>query len=129
MFQAIADSLPIAFGIVLATLPLMAVPLTLVSRGAVRVLGWFLAGYAGGFVGLAGVVILSADLLAFASAEAARWTVWLRLLLGVALLGLAWHKWRGRPRQARRPPRLPGSRRSTASARPARRGWASCWWC
>lgn len=99
MFQAIADSLPIAFGIVLATLPLMAVPLTLVSRGAVRVLGWFLAGYVGGFVGLAGVVILSADLLAFASADAARWTVWLRGLLGVALLGLAWHKWQGRPRQ------------------------------
>ena len=99
MFQAIADSLPIAFGIVLATLPLMAVPLTLVSRGAVRVLGWFLVGYAGGFVGLAGVVILSADLLAFASADAARWTVWLRLLLGVALLGLAGHKWRGRPRR------------------------------
>ena len=99
MFQAIAYSLPIAFGIVLATLPLMAVPLTLVSRGAVRVLGWFLAGYLGGFVGLAGVVILSADLLAFASTEAARWTVWLRLLLGVALLGLAWYKWWGRPRQ------------------------------
>lgn len=98
MFHAIADSLPIAFGIVLATLPLMAVPLTLVSRGAVRVLGWFLAGYAGGFVGLAGVVVLSADLLAYATADAARWTVWLRLVLGLALLGLAWHKWQGRPR-------------------------------
>ena len=47
MFQAIPQSLPIAFGIVLATLPLMAVPLTLMSRGAIRVLGWFLAGYAG----------------------------------------------------------------------------------
>jgi hypothetical protein len=98
MYQALADSLPIAFGIVLATLPLMAVPLTLVSRGAMRVLGGFLAGYAGGFVGLAGVVILSADLLAYATADAARWTIWLRLLLGVALLGLAAHKWRGRPR-------------------------------
>jgi len=98
MLPAIAESLPIALGIVLATLPLMAVPLTLVSRGAVRVLGWFLAGYLGGFIGLAGVVVLSADLLAFASGDAARWTVWLRLLLGVALLGLAAHKWRGRPR-------------------------------
>jgi len=55
--------------------------------------------YAGGFVGLAGVVIVSADLLAYATADAARWTVWLRLLLGVALLGLAWHKWYGRPRR------------------------------
>lgn len=97
MFQAVAASLPIAFGIVLATLPLMAVPLTLVSRGAVRVLGGFLAGYGAGFVGLAGVVILSADLLTFASAEAAGWTRWLRLLLGAVLLGLAWRKWRSRP--------------------------------
>jgi len=38
MLQAIPASLPIAFGIVLATLPLMAVPLTLTSRGAIRVL-------------------------------------------------------------------------------------------
>lgn len=106
MLQAVAESLPIAFGIVLATLPLMAVPLTLVSRGAVRVLAWFLAGYLGGFIGLAGVVILSADLLALASGDAARWTVWLRLVLGVALLGLAAHKWRGRPRpgEAATPP-------------------------
>lgn len=103
MFPAIAESLPIAFGIVLATLPLMAVPLTLVSRGAVGVLGGFMVGYVGGFVGLAGVVILSADLLAFASADAARWTVWLRLLLGVAMLGLAAHKWRGRPRRGEVP--------------------------
>ena len=98
MLQAIVESLPIAFGIVLATLPLMAVPLTLVSRGAVRVLAWFLVGYGAGFVVLAGAVILSADLLAFASAEASDWTRGLRLLLGVALLGLAWRKWRGRPR-------------------------------
>jgi hypothetical protein len=103
MLQALAESLPIAFGIVLATLPLMAVPLTLVARGAVRVLAWFLAGYAGGFIGLAGVVILSADLLSFASADAARWTLGLRLLLGIALLALAWHKWRGRPRLGEEP--------------------------
>lgn len=98
MLHAIAESLPIAIGIVLATLPLMAVPLTLVSRGAVSVLGGFLAGYGAGFLGLAGAVVLSADLLAFASADAAGWTRWLRLLLGAVLLGLAWRKWRSRPR-------------------------------
>ena len=98
MLQAIAESLPIAFGLVLATLPLMAVPLTLVSRGAVRELGGFLAGYGAGLVGLGGAVMLSADLLSFASADAAGWTRWLRLLLGGALLVLAWRKWHGRPR-------------------------------
>lgn len=103
MRQAIAESLPIALGIVLATLPLMAVPLTLVSRGATAVAAWFLAGYAGGFIGLAGLVIVGADLLSFASAEASRWTLALRLLLGVVLLALAWRKWRGRPRPGEQP--------------------------
>ena len=103
MFRAIPESLPIAFGIILATLPLMAVPLALMSRGAIRVLGWFLAGYAGGFVVLAGAVILTADLFAFASRDATRWTVWLRVLLGIVLLGLAWRKWQGRPKRGEEP--------------------------
>lgn len=101
--QAISESLPIAFGIVVATLPLMTVPLTLVSRGAIGVLGWFLAGYAGGFVILGGAVIASADLFAFAFDDAPRWMAWLRALLGIALLGLAWHKWRGRPKAGEEP--------------------------
>lgn len=97
MLSAVVESLPIALGIVLATLPLMAVPLTLISRGATAVAGWFLTGYFVGFVGLAGLVILGADLLSFTSADVG-WTLALRLLLGAALLALAWHKWRGRPR-------------------------------
>ena len=87
MFQAISESLPIAFGIILATLPLMAVPLTLLSRGASRVLVWFLAGYAGGFVIVAGAVILAADLFAFASGDVSRGMAWLRVLVGIVLLG------------------------------------------
>ena len=103
MFQAISESLPIASGIILATLPLMAVPLTLLSRGASRVLGWFLAGYAGGFVIVAGAVILTADLFAFASGDVSRGMAWLRVLLGIVLLGLAWHKWQGRPKRGEEP--------------------------
>lgn len=103
LLQAISESLPIAFGIVIATLPLMTVPLTLVSRGAIGVLGWFIAGYAGGFVILGGAVIASADLFVFAFDDAPRWMAWLRVLLGIALLGLAWHKWRGRPKAGEEP--------------------------
>lgn len=103
MFQAIPQSPPIAFGIVLATLPLMAVPLTLMSRGAIRVLGWFLAGYAGGFIVLAGAVKLTADLFVFAAGDVSRSMAWLRVLLGVVLLGLALRKWQGRPKDEGEP--------------------------
>lgn len=105
MFQAIYESLPIAFGIVLANLPLMAVPLTLLSRGASRVLGWFLAGYSGGFVIVGGAVILTADVFAFAfaSGDVSRGMAWLRVLVGIVFLGLAWLKWQGRPRQGEEP--------------------------
>lgn len=103
MFEALAESLPIAFGIVAASLPLMTVPLTLVSRGAIGVLGWFLAGYAAGFVGLGGAVIVTADLFVFAFGDAPHWMGWVRVLLGVVLLGLAWHKWQGRPRPGEEP--------------------------
>jgi len=85
--QAIAESLPSAFGLLLATLPLMAVPLTLVSRGAIGVLGRFQAGFATGFVFLGGAVILAADVFTFATGGPSRRMVWLRLLFGRRVAG------------------------------------------
>jgi len=52
---------------------------------------------------LAGAVILTADLFAFAAGDVSRGLVWLRLLLGLALLALAWRKWQGRPKKGEVP--------------------------
>ena len=63
MFDAILQSLPIALGIVLATLPGLAIPLILMTRREIAVLLAFMAGYAGGFLVVGGVVISLADLI------------------------------------------------------------------
>ena len=97
MIQAIIESLPIAIGTVIATLPLLAIPLILLTRRDMGVLGAFMAGYAAGFLVLGGAVIAMADLFAPNPDGPLGWIVWARLLLGVALLVLAWRKWQGRP--------------------------------
>jgi hypothetical protein len=96
MYDAILQSLPIALGIVLATLPAIAIPLILITRREVRVLLAFMAGYAGGLLVVGGVVISLADLVTPNDEGPARWIVWLRILLGLTLLVWAWRKWRGR---------------------------------
>ena len=97
VIQAIIESLPIAIGTVIATLPLLAIPLILLTRRDMGVLGAFMAGYAAGFLVLGGAVIAMADLFAPNPDGPLGWIVWARLLLGVALLVLAWRKWQGRP--------------------------------
>ena len=96
MYDAMLQSLPIALGIVVATLPALAVPLILITRREIRILLAFMAGYAGGLLAVGGVVISFADLVTPNDAGPARWIVWLRILLGLTLLVLAWRKWRGR---------------------------------
>lgn len=96
MYDAMLQSLPIALGIVVATLPVLAVPLILITRREIGILLTFMAGYAGGLLAVGGVVISFADLVTPNDAGPARWIVWLRILLGLTLLVLAWRKWQGR---------------------------------
>ncbi len=96
MTDAILTSLPIAFGIVISTLPGLAIPLILLTRREMKVLRAFLAGYLGGFFILGGVVILLSDVFAPQSEEPALWNFWLRIVLGIVLLWLALRKWQGR---------------------------------
>jgi hypothetical protein len=93
MLTALLDALPIALGTVLATLPLVTVPLILSTRpdGAAHLA--FLAGWAGGIAGLGAAVILLSDLSAPGDGPPAPWMVWARLLLGVTLVVLAMRKW------------------------------------
>jgi hypothetical protein len=99
MGQAIGGSLPLAVGIALSPIPIIAVVLMLTSQrakvnGPVFVLGW-----------LAGLGVVGAIVLAIAgpggasqSGSPATWVSWVKIVLGVLLLRVAVREFRGRPR-------------------------------
>jgi len=99
MGQAIGASLPLAVGIALSPIPIIAVVLMLTSRrakanGPAFVLGW-LAG-----LGVVGAIVLSIAGPAGASnsGSPAAWVSWVKIVLGLLLLILAARQFRGRPR-------------------------------
>lgn len=103
MGAAIGQSLPVAVGVLVSPLPIVAVVLMLVSARArtnalAFVVGWFLAVFA--------VVVLTALLAGTAvpDGEPAAWTGWLKIALGVLLLLLSVRQWRDRPRAGAHPP-------------------------
>jgi hypothetical protein len=99
MGKAIGGSLPLAVGIALSPIPIIAVVLMLTSRkarvnGPVFVLGWLLG------LGIVGAIVLSVAGSAGASSSGspATWVSWLKIALGVLLLLVAVRQFRGRPR-------------------------------
>jgi hypothetical protein len=99
MGNAIGQVLPLAVGVALSPLPIIAITLMLMSQqgrlnGPAFVIGWL--------VGLAviGVVVLAVAGPADASSngEPATWVSILKLVLGLLLVLLAARQWRGRPR-------------------------------
>jgi hypothetical protein len=98
MGKAIGGSLPLAVGVALSPIPIIAVVLMLTSRkarvnGPVFVLGW-LAGL--GIVG-AIVLALAGPAGASQSGSPATWVSWVKIALGVLLLLVAVRQFRGRP--------------------------------
>jgi hypothetical protein len=93
MLTAFLDALPIALGTVLATLPLVGVPLVLATRPDRTAHLAFLAGWTAGIAGLGVAVILLSDLSGPGDGPPAPWMVWVRLLLGITLIVLAIRKW------------------------------------
>jgi len=99
MGAAIGQVLPLAVGVALSPIPIIAVALMLMSRrarlnGPGFVLGW-----------LAGLTVLGAIVLAIAGptdasnhGKPATWISVLKLVLGLLLVLLAIRQWRGRPR-------------------------------
>ena len=77
----------------LATLPVLGVPLILATRPDRTAHLAFLSGWAGGIAGLGVAVILMSDLSVPGDGPPAPWLVWVRLLLGIALIALAIRKW------------------------------------
>ena len=98
MLPAIVQSLPIATGILLSSLPLTMIPLMLRTRSDGRALALFLAGWTFGFLLVGVAVLLLADSFSPSAEGPSRWVNWARVLLGVLLLWLAFKQWRGRPR-------------------------------
>src|SRR5262245_19313879 len=98
MGEAIGQLLPFAVGVAISPTPIVAMILMLITpkartNGIVFVLGW-----------IVGIVVAGAILLALADPtgaidndEPARWTYWLKLVLGVLLLLVAAKEWRARP--------------------------------
>ena len=105
MGKAIGGSLPLAVGVALSPVPIIAVVLMLTSRkarvnGPVFVLGWLLG------LGVVGAIVLSVAGSAGASSSGspATWVSWVKIVLGVLLLVVAVRQFRGRPRGDEQPP-------------------------
>ena len=103
MLPAIAQSLPIAIGVLLASAPVIAITLILVTRGDSKALLSFLCGWLCGFLVVGGVVILMVDTIAKESGATPAWVNGIRILLGSLLLFLSWRQWQGRPRNGAEP--------------------------
>lgn len=104
MGAAIGQSLPVAVGVMISPLPIVAVVLMLTSGKAranavAFLLGWFVA-----VGGVALVVALLAGSAAPDSGGPAGWVAWVKIVLGLLLLFVAVRQWRGRPRGDVEPP-------------------------
>ena len=98
MGQAIGGSLPLAIGIAISPIPVIAVVLMLTTprarvNGPAFILGWLLG------LGVIGAIVLAiADpAKASNSGAPATWVSWLKIVLGILLLLVAVRQFRGRP--------------------------------
>ncbi len=99
MAEALAGVLPIAVGIIVVPLPIAAVIVILFSPRATANGFAFLGGWVAGLTAVGGLTLLIADGSRVADeAGAARWASAIKLLLGVALLFLAYRSFEKRPR-------------------------------
>jgi threonine/homoserine/homoserine lactone efflux protein len=105
MGQAIGNVLPLALGVALSPIPIVAVVLILTTpRGKVNgpafVIGWMVG------VAVVGTIVLlvASGVSASSAGKPKTWVSVLKLILGLALLLLAVRQWRGRPHGSEEPP-------------------------
>jgi threonine/homoserine/homoserine lactone efflux protein len=97
MGDAIGQVVVLGIGVAISPVPIIAVILLLVAprartTGPTFVLGWLV-----GLSLVGAIVFLFAPDATAGTGEPARWTGWLKLLLGLGLIVLAVKDWRGRP--------------------------------
>jgi hypothetical protein len=109
MGEAIGQSLPLAVGVALSPLPIIAVVLMLTSplaraNGPAFVLGWLIG------LGVVGALVLALAGPGGASEQGqpTAWVSWLKVVLGLGLLLVAARQFRGRPHEGEEAP-LPKS--------------------
>jgi len=104
MGEAIGQVLPLAVGVALSPIPIIAVVLMLgtprgSSNGPAFVIGWIIGLSAAG----AAVLLISSGADASNQGAPAGWVSWLKIVLGLLLLAVASKQWRARPRAGAEP--------------------------
>lgn len=104
MGQVIGELLPLAVGVAISPIPIIAVILMLLAPKAGGTSAGFLVGWVMGIAGATTVFLLMAGTLDQGSAaEPSATASWIKLALGVLLLVLAAGQWRGRPKPGQHP--------------------------
>lgn len=97
MGEAIGESLPIAVGVLVSPMPIVALVLMLVSGHASSNGAAFVAGWLAGIFVLGTLVALLVGAAGSGDAETPTWAALLKIVLGALLLLLAVRSWQGRP--------------------------------
>lgn len=120
MGEAIGDILPLALGVAISPIPIIAVILMLFAPRAGSTSMGFMIGWVAGIVFAVVVFLLLAGLIGDGGDDGPPTAVsWIKLVLGVLLILLAVMQWRGRPK-AGIEPELPGWMRSIDSFTPGK---------
>jgi hypothetical protein len=119
MGEVIGELLPLALGVAISPVPVIAVILMLFSPRAGRTSGGFLVGWALGIVVAVVAMMLLAGLI-HASDDGPSATVsWIKLVLGLLFIALAAMQWRSRPEPGVEP-ELPGWMKAVDNVTPAK---------
>src|SRR4051794_19713646 len=105
MGQVVGDLLPLAVGVAISPIPIIAVILMLLAPRAGGTSGGFLAGWILGIGGATTVFLLLAGTLDLGSGDSqpSAAASWIKLALGVLLLLLAVRQWGARPQSGAQP--------------------------
>jgi threonine/homoserine/homoserine lactone efflux protein len=101
--EVTGDVLPLALGVAISPVPIIAVILMLFAPRANRTSTGFLIGWVTGIVGSVVVFVLVAGSLNSDQDAPSATISWIKLVLGLLLLGLAFRRWRNRSTSATEP--------------------------